>query len=96
MKNLELKYVYFYFISVIAYSCTPMGAPNASSPSIATLSLTPGRCRDIDQDMQALRLSRQDNPFIQKVLASRESLVDTIEDSVSDDAILMSQVIKNF
>lgn len=85
----------FFFISiltVIAYSCTPMGAPNASSPSIATLSLTPGRCRDIDQDMQALRLSRQDNPFIQKVLASRESLVDTIEDSVSDDAILMSQV----
>lgn len=69
-----------------------MGAPNASTPSIASLSLTPARCRDLDQDMQALRLSRQDNPFIQKVIESRESLADTLEESVSDDAILMSQV----
>lgn len=55
----------------------------------STLTMTPGRCRDIDQDMHALRLSRQDNPFVQKVLASRESLIDTL-DIVSDDAILMA------
>ena len=42
-----------------------MGAPKTSAVAISTLTLTPGRCRDIDQDMQALRLSRQDNPFIQ-------------------------------
>lgn len=41
--------------------------------------------------MQALRLSRQDNPFIKKVLVSRESLVDSMEEIVSDDAILMSE-----
>lgn len=41
--------------------------------------------------MQALRISRQDNPFVQKVLASRESLVDSMEEIVSDDATLMSQ-----
>lgn len=40
--------------------------------------------------MHALRLSRQDNPFVQKVLASRESLIDTLDDTVSDDAILMA------
>lgn len=40
--------------------------------------------------MHALRLSRQDNPFIQKVLASRESLLDTLDDQSSDDAILMA------
>lgn len=60
------------------------------SPAISTLTLTPGRTRDIDQDMAALRLSRQDNPFLQ-VLASRESLVDSLEESESDDANLMSQ-----
>lgn len=50
--------------------------------------MTPGR--DLDQDMHALRLSRQDNPFVQKVLASRESLIDTLDDDQSDDAILMA------
>lgn len=55
----------------------------------STLTMTPGRCRDLDQDMHALRLSRQDNPFVQKVLASRESLIDTLDDQ-SDDAILMA------
>ncbi|XP_076631489.1 uncharacterized protein LOC143346846 [Colletes latitarsis] len=59
------------------------------SPSHSVLTLTPGRTRNIDQDMEALRLSRQDNPFLQ-VLASRESLVESIEESESDDAILMS------
>lgn len=61
-----------------------------SSPTVSTITLTPGRTRDIDQDMAALRLSRQDNPFLQ-VLASRESLVDSVEESESDDANLMSQ-----
>ncbi|XP_017886342.1 uncharacterized protein LOC108628741 [Ceratina calcarata] len=60
------------------------------SPSHSILTLTPGRTRNIDQDMEALRLSRQDNPFLQ-VLASRESLVESVEESESDDAILMSQ-----
>ena len=35
------------------------------SPSHSILTLTPGRTRNIDQDMEALRLSRQDNPFLQ-------------------------------
>nr|CAD7257753.1 unnamed protein product [Timema shepardi]CAD7570163.1 unnamed protein product [Timema californicum] len=69
---------------VVQTSCCP------PSPALSTLTLTPGRTRDIDQDMQALRLSRQDNPFLQ-VLASRESLVDSLEESESDDANLMSQ-----
>lgn len=57
----------FILFLVVSYSCTQMGLPipRQTSPSISTLSLTPGRCRDIDQDMHAIRLSRQDNPFIQ-------------------------------
>lgn len=35
------------------------------SPAISTVTLTPGRIRNIDQDMEALRISRQDNPFLQ-------------------------------
>lgn len=35
------------------------------SPAISSLTLTPGRIRNIDQDMENLRASRQDNPFIQ-------------------------------
>ncbi|KAF4517327.1 hypothetical protein B566_EDAN007279 [Ephemera danica] len=59
----------------------------------STLTLTPGRTRNLDRDMQALRLSRQDNPFLQ-VLASRESLLENcIDESESDAAILMSHVI---
>lgn len=74
-------------IMVQAPCCPP-------SPAASTLTLTPGRTRDIDQDMAALRLSRQDNPFLQ-VLASRESLVDSMEESESDDANLMSQEFPN-
>ena len=55
----------------------------------STLTLTPGRTRNLDQDMQALRLSRQDNPFLQ-LIASRESLLDA--DDCNDAAILMSNV----
>lgn len=36
-----------------------------NSPSHSILTLTPGRTRNIDQDMEALRLSRQDNPYLQ-------------------------------
>lgn len=81
---------------------------------------TPARSRDIDTDMEALRISRHDNPFLkvcynwtirfqfnpdlffttclvfsdclQQVLASRESLADSLEESESDDTNLMSQV----
>lgn len=63
--------------------------PHSNKNHASTLTMTPGRCRDLDQDMHALRLSRQDNPFVQKVLASRESLIDTLDDQ-SDDAILMA------
>ena len=68
-----------------------MTSPCHLSPALSTLTLTPGRTRDIDQDMEALRLSRQDNPFLQ-VLASRESLVESLFESESDDTNLMSQV----
>lgn len=70
-----------------------MTSPCPLSPALSTLTLTPGRTRDIDQDMEALRLSRQDNPFLQ-VLASRESLVESLFESESDDTNLMSQVRK--
>ncbi|XP_013192255.1 uncharacterized protein LOC106136293 isoform X2 [Amyelois transitella] len=42
--------------------------------------------------MEALRLSRQDNPYLQQVMASRESLIESHhEECESDDTILMSQ-----
>ncbi|CAH0392395.1 unnamed protein product [Bemisia tabaci] len=56
-----------------------------ASPCTSTM-----RCRDINQDMEALRISRQDNPFLQ-VLASRESLADSLEELESDDVNLMAQ-----
>ncbi|XP_011296987.1 uncharacterized protein [Fopius arisanus] len=77
-------------LSVAAVDVVVAPAVCQPSPSHSILTLTPGRTRNIDQDMEALRLSRQDNPFLQ-VLASRESLVESIEESESDDAILMSQ-----
>ncbi|XP_028169809.1 uncharacterized protein LOC114359569 [Ostrinia furnacalis] len=58
----------------------------------AAVLLTPGRTRNIAQDMEALRLSRQDNPYLQQVMASRESLIEShANDCESDDTILMSQ-----
>ncbi|XP_063911715.1 uncharacterized protein LOC135128664 isoform X3 [Zophobas morio] len=63
---------------------------NPPSPAISTVTLTPGRIRNIDQDMEALRASRQDNPFIQQIIASRESLIDSLEEE-SDHANLMSK-----
>lgn len=64
-----------------------MVAPYPPSPALST----PARNRDIDNDMEALRISRQDNPFLKQVLASRESLADSLEESESDDINLMSQ-----
>ncbi|RZF42312.1 hypothetical protein LSTR_LSTR003930 [Laodelphax striatellus] len=52
---------------------------------------TPARSRDIDLDMETLRISRHDNPFLKQVLASRESLADSLEESESDDINLMAQ-----
>lgn len=47
------------------YTCNKRKIICKTSPTISTLSLTPGRFRNIDEDMQTLRLSRQDNPYIQ-------------------------------
>ncbi|XP_046658765.1 uncharacterized protein LOC124353018 isoform X4 [Homalodisca vitripennis] len=65
---------------VTVVPCTPSPHPS-----------TPARLRDIDTDMEALRISRHDNPFLKQVLASRESLADSLEESESDDINLMSQ-----
>ncbi|XP_014205520.1 uncharacterized protein LOC106637305 isoform X2 [Copidosoma floridanum] len=71
--------------------CSSNYNSRGASPSHSSiLTLTPGRTRNIDQDMEALRLSRQDNPFV-KVLASKESLIEPVEEYESDLAILMSQ-----
>lgn len=66
-------------------------ATTPPSPAVSTVTLTPGRIRNIDQDMEALRASRQDNPFVQQVIASRESLVDCLDEE-SDNATLMAKV----
>ncbi|XP_077286719.1 uncharacterized protein LOC143911623 [Arctopsyche grandis] len=76
----------------------PIGLLRTGSDGIdsSILTLTPGRTRNIAQDMEALRLSRQDNPFLQQVMASRESLIDnTLDECESDDAVLMSQEFCN-
>jgi hypothetical protein len=86
----------FYFLLVaggvcpVSTSLSVHAALDLMPCSLAsTLTLTPGRTRNLDQDMEALRLSRQDNPFLQ-LLASRESLLDS--DDCNDAAILMSNV----
>ncbi|XP_045769309.1 uncharacterized protein LOC123870162 isoform X1 [Maniola jurtina] len=72
-------------------SLSVLGPNMSGSPAVL---LTPGRTRNIAQDMEALRLSRQDNPYLQQVMASRESLIDSHADECeSDDTILMSQFI---
>ncbi|XP_030753977.1 uncharacterized protein LOC115880824 [Sitophilus oryzae] len=71
------------------YLNLPVSCP--ASPAVSTLTLTPGRIRNIDQDMENLRASRQDNPFIQRVIASRESLLDSSLDEESDNVTLMSK-----
>ncbi|CAF4849889.1 unnamed protein product [Pieris macdunnoughi] len=70
-------------------SLSVLGPTISGSPAVL---LTPGRTRNIAQDMEALRLSRQDNPYLQQVMASRESLIESHHDECeSDDTILMSQ-----
>ncbi|KAK9758688.1 hypothetical protein QE152_g726 [Popillia japonica] len=78
-------------VSAVDYYLTlPVTCP--PSPAISTVTLTPGRIRNIDQDMEALRASRQDNPFIRQVIASRESLADTLDnDNESDNTTLVSK-----
>ncbi|XP_050296026.1 uncharacterized protein LOC126735945 isoform X2 [Anthonomus grandis grandis] len=72
------------------YLNLPVSCP--TSPAAAsTLTLTPGRLRNIDQDMENIRVSRQDNPFIQRVIASRESLLDSSAEEESDNVTLMSK-----
>ncbi|XP_035713359.1 uncharacterized protein LOC110857029 isoform X2 [Folsomia candida] len=51
---------------------------------------SPYHARTIDQDMQNLRLSRQDNPFLQ-VLASRECLNESDDGSEYEEKNLMSK-----
>ena len=54
------------------------------------LSLSPGKFQKSDElEVTRLRLSRNDNPFVQKVLASRDNVTDVIDDTESDDAILI-------
>ncbi|VVC32258.1 Hypothetical protein CINCED_3A015257 [Cinara cedri] len=55
---------------------TPMSVKTRNScPASPALSIP--RSRDVFQDMEALKISRHDNPYLQKkILASRESLLD--------------------
>lgn len=46
----------------------------SGSPAVL---LTPGRTRNIAQDMEALRLSRQDNPYLQVLSAPYTKLFNT-------------------
>ncbi|KAJ8975439.1 hypothetical protein NQ317_014197 [Molorchus minor] len=80
-------------LSVSAVDCyLNLPVTNHPSPAISTITLTPGRLRNIDQDMENLRASRQDNPFIQQLIASRESLVDHLEvEEESDHVNLMAK-----
>ncbi|XP_050543758.1 uncharacterized protein LOC126906884 [Daktulosphaira vitifoliae] len=63
-----------------------------SCPASPALSIP--RSRDLFQDMEALRISRHDNPYIQKkIIASRESLLEDSIDhvSITDDIDIMAQ-----
>jgi hypothetical protein len=73
-------------IMVQAHCCPP-------SPAISNITLTPGRTRDIDQDMEALRLSRQDNPFL-KVHRSGNDYCVKVHRSGSDYCVKTGQVIE--
>uniref|UniRef100_A0A182ILJ1 Uncharacterized protein n=1 Tax=Anopheles atroparvus TaxID=41427 RepID=A0A182ILJ1_ANOAO len=77
--------------SVSTYNCTSKGCQRKSSPSFSMLSLSPGKFQKPSDELEVtrLRLSRNDNPFVQKVLASRDNVTDVIDDTESDDAILI-------
>uniref|UniRef100_A0A8D8KYA8 (northern house mosquito) hypothetical protein n=1 Tax=Culex pipiens TaxID=7175 RepID=A0A8D8KYA8_CULPI len=80
--------------SVSMHSCCKSYKKSKNS-SASTLSLIPINGSTIEEmDAIRLRLSRTDNPFIQKVLASKESMLDYAHDTESDDAILMDQVCR--
>lgn len=53
-------------VSSTEYSM-PLSSTCPPSPAFSSITLTPGRIRNIDQDMEALRISRQDNPFLQVI-----------------------------
>ncbi|XP_058127590.1 uncharacterized protein LOC131291043 [Anopheles ziemanni] len=78
--------------SVSTYNCTSKGCQRKSSPSFSMLSLSPGKFQKPSDELEVtrLRLSRNDNPFVQKVLASRDNVTDVVDDTTeSDDAILI-------
>lgn len=70
--------------------CLSVGDVTLSSPCPVSPAISHRPMRDLDIDMETLRMSRQDNPFLQ-LLASRESLANSIEENESDDVTLMSQ-----
>lgn len=49
-------------ISIVVIVFLVLAPTMGSSPAVL---LTPGRTRNIAQDMEALRMSRQDNPYLQ-------------------------------
>lgn len=94
-------------VRTVDYCLSLPQTPANRAPSAVTLATsTPGRrmlgrsVRELDQDMAALRASRQDNPYLQAVvtkarIASRESLDDCLDDEGvgedSDDAGLVAR-----
>ncbi|KAI5705941.1 hypothetical protein M8J75_003280 [Diaphorina citri] len=79
-------------LSRISSMCLSVGDVLVTSPLPCPVSpaISQRPLRDLDSDMQTLRMSRQDNPFLQ-LLASRESLANSVEENESDDVTLMSQ-----
>uniref|UniRef100_A0A8D9EIV7 Uncharacterized protein n=1 Tax=Cacopsylla melanoneura TaxID=428564 RepID=A0A8D9EIV7_9HEMI len=74
----------------VSSMCLSVGDVMLSSTCPVSPAISTRRMRDLDTDMEALRMSRQDNPFLQ-LLASRESLANSMEELESDDVTLMSQ-----
>ncbi|VEN59843.1 unnamed protein product [Callosobruchus maculatus] len=62
------------------------------SPAVSSITLSPGRIRNIDQDIENIRASRQDNPIIQQIIASRKSIIDSLDmDEEADHTNLMTK-----
>lgn len=60
------------------------------SPSItSSVHHTPSKSRDLGEDIEAIRLSRQDNPYLQKVCGSQSTLNDA--DQVDADSLSSQQ-----
>lgn len=60
--------IYNYFNRIAASRSVEFLGVSSDTLDSSILTLTPGRTRNIAQDMEALRLSRQDNPFLQVTL----------------------------